>query len=109
MEMETVLGYLLQGAMIASVLAVGLNASAADILYLWHRPVHGMCLHVRLRGASAGSAPARGYKQGRPDRGCDAPSLGTRCACPYLGAVGSTWSCGGWFRDAHLRQHILDR
>ena len=38
MEIETVLGFLLQGAVIASVLALGLNASAADILYLWHRP-----------------------------------------------------------------------
>ena len=32
------LAYLLQGAMTASVLALGLDASAADILYLWHRP-----------------------------------------------------------------------
>jgi BASS family bile acid:Na+ symporter len=38
MEVGTVLAFLLQGAMIASVLALGLNASASDILYLWHRP-----------------------------------------------------------------------
>lgn len=38
MEVGTVLAFLLQGAMIASVLALGLNASASHILYLWHRP-----------------------------------------------------------------------
>jgi bile acid:Na+ symporter, BASS family len=38
MEIGVVLPLLLQAAMIASVLALGLNASAADILYLWHRP-----------------------------------------------------------------------
>jgi bile acid:Na+ symporter, BASS family len=37
-EVGTVLVFLLQGAIIASVLALGLNASASDILYLWHRP-----------------------------------------------------------------------
>jgi hypothetical protein len=36
-EVGTVLVILLQGAMIASVLALGLNASTSDILYLWHR------------------------------------------------------------------------
>jgi bile acid:Na+ symporter, BASS family len=38
MEIGAVLTLLLQGAIIASVLALGLNASAADILYLCHRP-----------------------------------------------------------------------
>jgi bile acid:Na+ symporter, BASS family len=38
MEVGTVLAFLLQGAMIASVLALGLNANASDILYVWHRP-----------------------------------------------------------------------
>jgi bile acid:Na+ symporter, BASS family len=38
MEVGTVLAFLLQGAIIASVLALGLNASTSDILYLWHRP-----------------------------------------------------------------------
>lgn len=37
-ELGTVLVYLLQVAVLASVLGLGLNASAADILYLWHRP-----------------------------------------------------------------------
>ena len=37
-EVETVLALGLQGALIASVVALGLNASAADVLYLWHRP-----------------------------------------------------------------------
>jgi BASS family bile acid:Na+ symporter len=38
MEAGAVLAFLLQGAMIASVLALGLKARAADVLYLWHRP-----------------------------------------------------------------------
>jgi bile acid:Na+ symporter, BASS family len=38
MDVGTVLTFLLQGAIIASVLALGFNASALDILYLWHRP-----------------------------------------------------------------------
>src|SRR5262249_5988289 len=33
-----VLAFLLQVAMITSVLALGLKARAADVLYLWHRP-----------------------------------------------------------------------
>ena len=37
-EIGTVLAFLLQGAIIASVLSIGLNASASDIFYLWHRP-----------------------------------------------------------------------
>jgi BASS family bile acid:Na+ symporter len=36
--MEAVLAFLLQGAMIASVLALGLKARLADVLYFWHRP-----------------------------------------------------------------------
>src|SRR5215467_11209932 len=38
MEAGAVLAFLLQGAMIVSVLALGLKARAADVLYLWHRP-----------------------------------------------------------------------
>src|SRR5262249_61386836 len=38
MEAGAVLEFLLQGAMIVSVLALGLKARAADVLYLWHRP-----------------------------------------------------------------------
>jgi bile acid:Na+ symporter, BASS family len=38
MDVGTVLTFLLLGAIIASVLALGFNASASDILYLWHRP-----------------------------------------------------------------------
>jgi bile acid:Na+ symporter, BASS family len=38
MEVGTVLAFLLQGAVIASVLALGLSASATDVLYLCHRP-----------------------------------------------------------------------
>lgn len=38
MQLGAALTFLLQGAIIASVLALGLNASASDILYLWHRP-----------------------------------------------------------------------
>jgi bile acid:Na+ symporter, BASS family len=38
MAVGTALTFLLQGAMIASVLALGLNASAAALLYLWQRP-----------------------------------------------------------------------
>ena len=34
----TVLVFLLQGAMFASVLVLGWNANPADVLYLWHRP-----------------------------------------------------------------------
>ena len=38
MEAGKVLAFLLQGAVIASVLALGLKARVADVLYLWHRP-----------------------------------------------------------------------
>src|SRR5215472_2416999 len=38
MEAGAVLAFLLQGAIIASVVALGLKARTADVLYLWHRP-----------------------------------------------------------------------
>src|SRR5262249_38103709 len=38
MEAGKVLAFLLQAAVIASVLALGLKARVADVLYLWHRP-----------------------------------------------------------------------
>jgi BASS family bile acid:Na+ symporter len=38
MEVQSVLVFLLQGVVIASVLALGLKARAADVLYLRHRP-----------------------------------------------------------------------
>src|SRR5262249_14081104 len=38
MEAGAVLAFLLQVAMITSVLALGVKARAADVLYLWHRP-----------------------------------------------------------------------